>query len=227
MIIIINSCTQCSSSNKPALTSSAPLDSNTHKWTWVPVISHRLLDNANLPSQWFPATKHTITTSKMQHIPPKISTSITLMHCILAFHEWFTSLMYTMIVCIGISYVEHFIKMGFFFVCFDFSGCGNSEGDGVTFGDREKDDVAVVVEEVWRQYGINSFILWGRSMGAVACVKYCEMLMTNSKPIQIRGIILDSPFKSLKQLIIELGIKRTQMPSPLVHAFYFLIKPSL
>ena len=36
--------------------------------------------------------------------------------------------------------------MGINFCSFDFSGCGNSEGHGISFGAREKEDVWVIVE---------------------------------------------------------------------------------
>jgi hypothetical protein len=39
-------------------------------------------------------------------------------------------------------------------------------------------------------------------MGAVACIKYAEMITSNYLPVDIAAIVLDSPFKSFKQLII-------------------------
>lgn len=56
-----------------------------------------------------------------------------------------------------------------------------------------------------REKGLNRIVLWGRSMGAVAGVKYCEYLqerglgmningISNQISVEICGIILDSPF---------------------------------
>ena len=64
-------------------------------------------------------------------------------------------------------------------------------------------------------------------MGAVACVKFIEMMNVNYLPYDILAIILDSPFKSFKQLIIEIGAKRSELPQFLVHAGYFFIKKTL
>lgn len=64
-------------------------------------------------------------------------------------------------------------------------------------------------------------------MGAVAGLKYCEMMMENRTEVEIHGIVLDSPFQSLKKLIIELGAKRSNLPQFCVHAFYFLIQSTL
>jgi hypothetical protein len=64
-------------------------------------------------------------------------------------------------------------------------------------------------------------------MGAVASVKYCEMSMINSSCPEIYGMILDSPFQSLKQLIVELGVKRTELPKFVMEGFYHIIKGTL
>lgn len=54
--------------------------------------------------------------------------------------------------------------------CFDFAGSGISEGEYVSLGYYEKDDVACVVKHL-RESGLVSTIgMWGRSMGACGCV---------------------------------------------------------
>ncbi len=53
------------------------------------------------------------------------------------------------------------------------------------------------------------------------------MLMNNYSVVEIHGIILDSPFQSLKSLIIELGAKRSDLPKLFVQGFYYLIKNTL
>ena len=46
-------------------------------------------------------------------------------------------------------------------------------------------------------------------MGAVACVKFVEMVNQLYLPFDILGMVLDSPFKSFKQLVIEIGAKKS------------------
>ena len=52
-------------------------------------------------------------------------------------------------------------------VLFDFSGSGMSEGQYVTLGVRESEDLEDVIEVLLKENKIREFGLWGRSMGAV------------------------------------------------------------
>jgi hypothetical protein len=45
----------------------------------------------------------------------------------------------------GLLYVEEIVKMGLSFCSFDFCGCGNSEGNSISFGANEKNDILVIV----------------------------------------------------------------------------------
>jgi pimeloyl-ACP methyl ester carboxylesterase len=110
---------------------------------------------------------------------------------------------------------------------FDFSGCGNSDGNTISFGANEKYDIEAVIQHLMNSNGIQSYILWGRSMGAVASIKYCEMSMNTNNGVEICGLILDSPFQSLKKLIVELGAKQTELPKLFIQAFYHMIKGTL
>lgn len=66
--------------------------------------------------------------------------------------------------------------MGLSFCNFDFSGCGVSEGETISFGANEKYDVQAVIRKIQDKYGVKKVILWGRSMGSACAVKYCEMI---------------------------------------------------
>lgn len=103
---------------------------------------------------------------------------------------------------VALSYVSELLSLGLNFCSFDFSGCGNSDGDHISFGCKEKHDVECVIQELMIKFGMERFVLWGRSMGAVACIKYAEMMASLYLPVDVVAIVLDSPFKSLKQLII-------------------------
>ena len=83
--------------------------------------------------------------------------------------------------------------------CFDFAGCGMSEGEYISLGWYERDDVQLVVDYLRSNRNVNSIGLWGRSMGAVTA------LLHGDRDPCIAGMILDSPFSSLKKLTIELA----------------------
>lgn len=95
--------------------------------------------------------------------------------------------------------------MGLSFCSFDFAGCGNSEGSTISFGANEKEDVAAVIEALEKQMGVKRVVLWGRSMGAACALKYYQFMQTSQQGLPLSGIILDSCYRSFKQLAIEIG----------------------
>lgn len=84
---------------------------------------------------------------------------------------------------------------------FDFSGCGLSQGDYVSLGYYEKDDLSVIIKYIKEKNITTKIAIWGRSMGSVTALLYAFEDPT------ISCIILDSPFSSLKKLSNELSYK--------------------
>lgn len=82
--------------------------------------------------------------------------------------------------------------------CFDFSGCGMSEGEYVTLGHLEQKDLGLVIEHL-RQSGFPSIALWGRSMGASTAIFYA------AQDHELHAVVLDSPFTALRTVAMELG----------------------
>jgi len=56
--------------------------------------------------------------------------------------------------------------------CFDFSGCGKSEGEYISLGYYEKEDLKVVIEHLRKSKKVSTIGLWGRSMGAVTSLMH-------------------------------------------------------
>lgn len=75
--------------------------------------------------------------------------------------------------------------------CFDFSGCGKSQGEWVTLGYKEKDDLDIVIDYLRHTSKVGLLGLWGRSMGAVTSIFH------TSNDTSIAGMVLDSPFSNL------------------------------
>jgi pimeloyl-ACP methyl ester carboxylesterase len=89
---------------------------------------------------------------------------------------------------------------------FDCSGSGVSDGDYVTLGWYEKDDLAAVITHLRETEMVSTIALWGRSMGAATALLHAHRDPT------IAGMILDSPFADLRQLaeeIVEMGKSQT------------------
>ncbi|PIN15495.1 putative alpha/beta hydrolase [Handroanthus impetiginosus] len=80
----------------------------------------------------------------------------------------------------------------------DFSGSGLSGGDHVTLGWNEKDDLRAVVNYLRSDRNVSLIGLWGRSMGAVTSLMY------GAEDPSIAGMVLDSPFSDLVDLMMEL-----------------------
>lgn len=97
--------------------------------------------------------------------------------------------------------VRVLLPMNITVLALDFSGCGKSEGEYISLGHYEQDDIRTVVRHL-RNEGRTSLIsLWGRSMGAVTAVLY-----TASDP-SVAGVVLDSPFSKLPSLMLELATR--------------------
>lgn len=89
----------------------------------------------------------------------------------------------------------------YFSLCtFDFSGSGNSEGEYVTLGLKELEDLDCVKSYIEQKFRINIFYLWGRSMGAVTAISYAHSKGGKGSA----GMVLDSPFTSVKEMVFLL-----------------------
>lgn len=95
--------------------------------------------------------------------------------------------------------VRRLLPLGVSVVCFDAAGSGKSEGEYVSLGWFEKDDVATIVNHLRDTHMAERIGIWGRSMGAVTALFYASTDPT------IVGLVLDSPFSSLVTLADELS----------------------
>jgi pimeloyl-ACP methyl ester carboxylesterase len=82
--------------------------------------------------------------------------------------------------------------------CLDCAGSGLSDGEYVSLGYFERDDLAVVVDHLRQSGTVGCIGLWGRSMGAATA------LLHSDRDPSIAGMVLDSPFTSLRSLAEEL-----------------------
>lgn len=90
----------------------------------------------------------------------------------------------------ALQYLEHLLpEVNVFTV--DMSGSGRSEGEYISLGYHEKEDVRSVVRYLREEHQVERILLWGRSMGAATAILYA------AKYQNIEGLILDSPFSDL------------------------------
>jgi len=95
----------------------------------------------------------------------------------------------------AIELVPSILQANITLVCFDFPGCGKSEGEFISLGWHERDDVNVLINHLRSDRKVNTVGLWGRSMGAVTA------LLHGDRDPSIAGMVLDSAFADMKQLV--------------------------
>ena len=97
-----------------------------------------------------------------------------------------------------ISQLGHLLSLGVSIVAFDFSGSGMSEGDYVSLGYYEQEDLKTVINHLKASGEVSTIALWGRSMGAATAIMY------GSRDPTVSCMVLDSPFTDLTSLAEEM-----------------------
>jgi len=94
-----------------------------------------------------------------------------------------------------ISRSKEFISLGYNVMLVDFLGSGGSDGNTVSIGYYEADQVKVCIDELIQQ-GEQNIYLFGISMGAVASMKCVNDYQPN-----IKGLIVECPFGYFKTTV--------------------------
>lgn len=92
---------------------------------------------------------------------------------------------------------------------FDFSSCGNGDGEWVTMGLKEKEDLKTVVDWLESDQNVSGILIWGWSMGAATAI----MTIPEIKSSKLKGAVLDSPFASLEFFKEDLIIRNYSFDS--------------
>lgn len=123
--------------------------------------------------------------------------------------------------CEVLPILSYLVTIGINVFSFDMSGCGLSEGDYVTLGYKECDDVKIVIDYLQTTMKVSTIGIWGRSMGAVTALKYAEL----NRNISV--LIIDSPFSNLNKLAYELAKEKTGIPSIFLPIVLGLVKKGI
>jgi dipeptidyl aminopeptidase/acylaminoacyl peptidase len=89
---------------------------------------------------------------------------------------------------------KRLVDEGYRVVLFDFRASGESEGDMITIGVKEKDDLLGVIDYVKEHYR-EPIALYGVSMGAATAI------LAAAEDHDVRGVIADSPFSDLESYL--------------------------
>lgn len=94
--------------------------------------------------------------------------------------------------------LSYLLSLGVAVFAFDFAGSGQSDGQFVSLGYYEREDLMCVIAHLRNTNVVSTIALWGRSMGAATA------LMHGDRDPSIACMILDSSFADLTQLAIEM-----------------------
>lgn len=111
-------------------------------------------------------------------------------------------------------------KLGIPVCLFDFRGSGLSEGSYVSYGYFERHDLHEVIETLRRHDGFDSFVLWGRSMGAATALMYAA----NPGARRLLLTIADSSYYDFRELLEEIGNTKMGIPMFLVRPLLYMLE---
>ncbi|CAB9503983.1 Family with sequence similarity 108, member [Seminavis robusta] len=97
-----------------------------------------------------------------------------------------------------IPQLSYLLSLGLAVFAFDFAGSGKSDGEYVSLGYYEREDLSCIVAHLRATNVVSTIALWGRSMGAATA------LMFGDRDPSIACMILDSSFADLSQLAEEM-----------------------
>ncbi|EAX99277.1 hypothetical protein TVAG_112930 [Trichomonas vaginalis G3] len=111
--------------------------------------------------------------------------------------------------------IPNFCPRGIAVYCFDFAGCGESDGDYISLGYFETLDINYLMDFLHSTFNLSPFALWGRSMGAATAVL--------ARSQYLKCIVVDSTFTSVPDVISDIA-KKQKLPSFLVPAVLWWLK---
>jgi pimeloyl-ACP methyl ester carboxylesterase len=123
--------------------------------------------------------------------------------------------------CDAIDIAKALLPIGISVFALDFSGSGLSEGEFVSLGYYESQDLKTVVDYIKSTKKTVGIGLWGRSMGAA-----CSILYASNDP-DIGFLILDSPFTSLREVSEQLISSYKIFPKKLFDAIFSGVRQSI
>ena len=121
----------------------------------------------------------------------------------------------------GLNIAAELLKRDINLFVIDFPGCGLSEGEYISLGYHESDDVGNVINFLEKLPGVGNIGLWGRSMGAATTMIYAH------RDNRVKAICLDSPFADFNKLAKELTLKQVNLPGILINGALSIVRSTI
>ena len=147
--------------------------------------------------------------------PDTISRPFDIMPCVIYVHANSSSRVE------GINIKNYLLKKNINVCTFDFEGSGYSEGEYISLGFHEKNQLKNVVDFIENYPGVGEIGLWGRSMGAATSLIYASM------DKRIKAIVVDSPFAEFRRVAKEMCLAQVSIPGFLIEGALSIIGKSV
>lgn len=97
----------------------------------------------------------------------------------------------------ALPYLPYLMKQNIALFAMDFAGCGISEGNYISLGLSEQNDLDCAIRYLDEMFTFEEYFIWGRSMGAVTALLY----QSNAKhhPIRSKKVFCEYPPMSRSQ----------------------------
>lgn len=99
----------------------------------------------------------------------------------------------------GIFVAKLVYGMGISVLTIDCSGSGIADGEYISLGYHEREDVKAAVKYLREERNVQSIVLWGRSMGATVAA-WCAA----DPELELSGVVCDSPYISVDAIVEDL-----------------------
>ena len=107
----------------------------------------------------------------------------------------------------SLRYIRKILENEINLFCFDFAGCGKSEGEYISLGFHESEDLKIIIDFIKKLPHVGKIGLWGHSMGAATAILYA------ASDNRINCCCIDSAFSDFSILARELSEKVIHVPN--------------
>ena len=121
----------------------------------------------------------------------------------------------------GLRMASYLLRRNINLFIFDFAGCGLSEGEYLSLGYHEKEDIKVIIDFVCDLPGVSNIGLWGRSMGAATAMLY------GHKDKRVKALVMDSPFACFSDMAKDLAKRIIKLPNFIFSAAISIVSSTI
>ena len=121
----------------------------------------------------------------------------------------------------GLYLLPFLINLNINLFVYDFAGCGLSDGEYISLGFHEKNDLKIIINFLEKIPHVKKIGLWGHSMGAATSLIYAPL------DNRIKCVCSDSSFSEFFELAKELAKKKINFPDVILNGVLKVLKNTI